>query len=298
MKAIPVLLLGGQGYVGSALAVHLQRAGVPVRSVDLGLRGTPGRPFNECRPYQSLTADELAAFGSVVLLAGHSSVGACEQSPEEAFANNVAGFVDLVHKLRGQKLLFASSISVYVSTHGRAASESEPLPEPVCYYDLHKQLIERYATLAYPNSYALRFGTVCGPSPNLRPELLLNSLVRSARRNGCVQVANRPVSRPLLGIGDLCRAVQAILTGAVPPGCYNLASFNATIGAVADYVAGYFGANCQEITAETKYDIRVDTGKLRQASGLEFQDDLPGLVAALERSHAFLPEPRSLCYGL
>jgi len=297
MTATPVLILGGQGYVGSALAGHLQRAGVPVRSVDLGLRGTPGPAPNECRPYQSLTADELGAFGSVVLLAGHSSVGACDCAPEEAFTNNVAGFVGLVHKLRGQQLLFASSISVYVRTHGRAAAEGEPLPEPVCYYDLHKQLIERYAALAYPSSYALRFGTVCGPSPNLRPELLLNSLVLSALRTGRIHVANRPVSRPLLGIGDLCRAVQVILTGAAPPGCYNLASLNATVGEVADEVARRLGADCQEVSAETKYDIRVDTGKFRRASGLDFRDDLPGLVTALERCHASPQKTRSPSHG-
>src|SRR5438445_737177 len=81
--------------------------------------------------------------------------------------------------------------------------------------------------LAYPNSYALRFGTVCGPSPNIRPELLLNSLVLSALTTGQIQVANRQVHRPLLGIGDLCRALKTIVTRPVPPGCYNLASTNA-----------------------------------------------------------------------
>jgi nucleoside-diphosphate-sugar epimerase len=281
MRPAPVLILGGQGYVGSALAGHLHAAGLPFRSVDLGLRGTPAPGVNQKRAYQELTADELVEFGSVVLLASHPSVAACEENPAEAHANNVDGFVGLVHRLRGQKLVYASSISVHVNTAGREAKESEPLPEPACYYDLHKQAIERYAALAYPHGYGLRFGTVCGPSPNLRDELLLNSLVRSALRQGRVEVANRAASRPLLGIGDLCRAVEAVLTRPVPPGRYHLASVNVTIGEAADYVARRFGVPCREVERPSAYDIRVDTGKFRSASGLEFRDDVPSLVEAL-----------------
>jgi nucleoside-diphosphate-sugar epimerase len=160
MKSPRVLVLGGQGYVGSALTAYLRTAGLDSESIDVGWRGIPGSAPNRRRRYQSLSADELAEFGSIILLAGHSSVGACNQEPRKAFANNVAGFAQLVHKLRGQKLVFASSISVYVNTVARAAVESHLLPAPVSYYDLHKQMIEQYAALAYPNSYALRFGTV------------------------------------------------------------------------------------------------------------------------------------------
>jgi nucleoside-diphosphate-sugar epimerase len=283
-----VLIAGGAGYIGSALAAHLQEAGLAVASVDIGLRGLFGSAPNQCRPYQSLTGAELEDYGSIILLAGHSSVPACDGAPVEAFHNNLAGFVGLVHKLQGQQLIFASSISVYVNTHGHAAAEADPLPNPVCYYDLHKQMLERYAALAYPNSYALRFGTICGPSPNLRNELLLNSLVHAAITTGTIQVANRAMSRPLLGINDLCRAVEVILTGAVPPGCYNLASVNAPIGAVADYVARYFDVPCTEVERPNRYDILVDTTKIRQATGLELRDDLPSLVLDLERHYIAL----------
>lgn len=289
MRATPVLILGGQGYVGSALAAHLQAADRPVRSVDLGMRGTPGLAPNQCRAYQDLTAEELAEFDSVVLLAGHSSVPACDRNPVEAHANNVSGFVDLIHKLRSQKLVYASSISVYINTCGRPATEDQPLPQPVSYYDLHKQVIERYAALAYPNSYGLRFGTVCGPSPNVRSELLLNSLVLSALTEGRIRVANRRAHRPLLGINDLCRAVEAILTQQIPSGCYNLASANARIGEVADLVASRFGVPCDEVERPNNYDIRVDTRKFCRTAGLEFRDDIPGLVESLR--HFYVNHP-------
>jgi nucleoside-diphosphate-sugar epimerase len=289
MRAEPVLVLGGQGYVGSALLGYLERAGLRPCSVDPGLRGVPLPATNQRRAYQELTAEELAAFGSVVLVAGHPSVPACDREPAAAFANNVAGFVELVHKLRGQKLVYASSISVYIDTHGQEADESVPLPQPVSAYDLHKQEIERYAALAYPNSYGLRFGTVSGPSPNLRSELLLNSLVLSALRQGRVRVANRAASRPLLGVNDLCRAVEAVLTRGVPPGRYNLASVNTRIAEVADEVARLLGVPCDEVECPNNYDIRVDTRRFRAAAGLEFQDDIPGLVESLRRFYLAAP---------
>src|SRR5262249_45203428 len=153
---------------------------------------------------------------------------------------NVAGFVDLVHKLRGQKLIFASSISVYVNSNNCLASENDPLPDAVSLYDLHKQMIERYAAIEYPNHYALRFGTVCGPSPNLRTDLLLNSLVRCAVHEGRLQIANPGVHRPILGIFDLCRAIEALVTGRLPSGTYNLASTNVQVGEVANWLARRF----------------------------------------------------------
>lgn len=283
-----VLILGGQGYVGSAVAAHLMAAGFDVRSVDPGLRGTPGPAPNDPRRYQELTAGELATAGAVILLGGHSTVTACAQEPDDAFANNVAGFVGLVHKLRGQKLVYASSISVYVRTD-RAATEDDPVPEPVAVYDLHKQTIERYAKLAYPNIYGLRFGTVCGPAPNIRTELLLNSLVRAAVTEGRVRVSNPATHRPILGVGDLCRAVEVVLTGPVPPGCYNLATANTRIGELAAWVAERFGVPLVEAIGQTPYDIRVSTDRFRAAADFEFRDTVAGLADALARHYAATP---------
>ena len=41
MNEAKVLILGGHGYVGSAVSAHLLEAGLDVQSVDLGFRGLP-----------------------------------------------------------------------------------------------------------------------------------------------------------------------------------------------------------------------------------------------------------------
>lgn len=281
MPVQSVLVLGGQGYVGSAVCGHLLARGLAVRSVDLGLRGEPGPAPSDRRAYQALTAEELGACDAVVLLAGHASVGACAADPAGAFANNVGGFVDLVHKLRGQVLVYASSVSVCGRTGPRAADEADPLPEALAPYDLHKQAIERYARLAYPAAYGLRFGTVCGPAPNLRPELLLNGLVRSAVRDGRVVVSSPGAHRAVLGVGDLGRAVETILAGRVPPGAYHLASACVRIGDAAERVARHFGVPVVEVPGATAYDVRVSTARFERGAGFAFTDTVDGLIDAL-----------------
>lgn len=295
MRSPAVLVLGGHGYIGSALVAHLESAGLIVQSVDLDRRGNPGAIAGEKKAYQDLAKDELEQFESVVLLAGHSSVADCDRWPANAFANNVSGFVELVHKLKDQKLIFASSISVYVNTDDRLAAEGEPLPEAVCLYDHHKQLIERYAALAYPHYYALRFGTVCGPSPNLRTDLLLNNMVRSALSDGYLQVANPHVHRPILGISDLCRAIEVLISDRLPPGRYNLASDNVQVGELAASLARHFDVPCIEVERPTKYDIQVSAEKFRRASGMEFRDTITSLTDSLEKAFTTSLDTARLC---
>jgi UDP-glucose 4-epimerase len=279
MNSPSVLILGGNGYIGSALAAYLPTQGITVSCIDNGLRHGPNPSAPPFRTFQDLTPGELASYDGIVLLAAHSSVSACDEQPRRAFANNVASFVDLVHKLQGQKLIFASSASVYIDTYGRPVDEFEPLPQPVSFYDLHKQVIEHYARVAYAeNYYALRFGTVCGPSPNMRWDQLLNSLVWSAVHRHEVEVANRALHRPILGIHDLCRAVGSLLTQSIEAGAYNLASANVAIGEVADYVARRLQVPCRDVERATRYDLQVSTVKFQQATGMTFRDSVEGLA--------------------
>lgn len=292
---LAVLILGGQGYVGGAVAAHLIAAGLAVRSVDPGWRGVTGPAPNDPRRHQDLSASELGEFDAVVHLAGHSTVAACAADPAGAFANSVGGFVDLVHKLRGQRLVYASSSSVYGRTR-HALDESVPLPPPSAYYDLHKQAVERYAAFAYPDAVGLRFGTVCGPAPNLRVETLLNGLVRAAVTRGRVEMANADFHRPLLGVGDLCRAIEAVLARSVPPGVYNLAGTNVRIGDLARRVAERFGVPVIPAAGHTPYDIRLNSDRFCRAAEFEFRDTVEGLTDALTAHYAArpaAPEPES-----
>jgi len=160
-----ILLIGGCGYIGSALYDKLKKS-YNVTSVDLEWFGNPGVD-NYQFDYKTLSR-ELSEFKTIVLMAGHSSAKMCETDSLSTLNNNVVNFVGLLSKLdKSHKLIYASSSSVY----GNASGEVDELNtecSPVNYYDWSKKQIDIYAQMSNVEYYGLRFGTVCGVSPNLR----------------------------------------------------------------------------------------------------------------------------------
>src|SRR4051812_24456684 len=95
-NANSMLIIGGCGYIGSALIRHLETLGLHPVSYDLELRGHPEGIENTRADYRELTAVDLEPFSAVVLLAGHSSVGDAAKDPGGAFWNNIVRFFELV----------------------------------------------------------------------------------------------------------------------------------------------------------------------------------------------------------
>jgi nucleoside-diphosphate-sugar epimerase len=83
----------------------------------------------------------------------------------------------------------------------------------------------------------LRKGTVCGYSPRMRLDLVVNTMFRTAVTDGVINVANPAIWRPILAIQDAASAyIRAIEASPSISGIFNIASGNFTIGEVADHV--------------------------------------------------------------
>ena len=109
-----ILLIGGSGYIGSRLQ----------ESLDVDVIDTNW--FNDseaCIDYRELTREDHSKYDTIILLAGHSSVKMSEGNLNSCFNNNVRNFIDLIEKLDKQKLIYASSSSVYGSVGGRTVNE-------------------------------------------------------------------------------------------------------------------------------------------------------------------------------
>lgn len=255
------LLIGGNGYIGSELS----------KCIDVTVAGRDDK-YNE------------ADYDTIILLAGHSSVAMCQNDPEGAWDSNVTWFTEILNRLRpDQRLIYASSGSVYNQI---ANSVDESCNQFNCsgMYDLTKHTIDNLALLSGKQTYGLRFATVNGYSDVLRVDVMLNKMVNDIKEVGKIFVSNKDLSRPILGIHDLCRAVQTIVESKDDKrGIYNLSSFSATVGDMAEAVVKEFGGEIVELPSTPHYVFNIDTTKFEEAYKFTFRDNLESILASLER---------------
>jgi UDP-glucose 4-epimerase len=279
-----ILILGGTGYIGSRLYLDLIKD-FEVDTIDLEWFGNYVNSNNLKRNYNSLIENELEKYDVVILLAGHSSVPMCLGNMTPSFRNNVVNFVELLGKLSHQKFIYASSSSVYGDTGAVPAKEDWDRFRPKNYYDLTKQEIDFYAELSNVEYYGLRFGTVNGPSPNLRIDIMINKMYHEAKQNGRIDIFNPHISRPILGIHDLCHSIKSIITGGDYRGVYNLASFNGVVQDIADNVGEHVKANITNMGNTLSYNFSIDTSKFKKIYQFKFKDTIESIVNELNADY-------------
>ena len=281
-----ILILGGNGYVGSRLRQVLCNDHF-VKSNDICWHAYD--ETSDRRDYHKLTREELAEFEVIVVLAGHSSVPSCIGDLSGPWRNNVTNFTDLVDKIDDQLIIYASSASVYGNSKpGEQHRETNNHFTPVNNYDVTKYALDQQAIIANLKGkrvIGLRFGTVNGWAPNLRVDVMINSMYHSVQNGTGIQVMNKHISRAMLGIEDLCRAMLHCIEQPVL-GIYNLASFNATVGEIAQAVSDKLGI---EITdrgnTANAYDFAIDTALFEQTFDFTFTATPATIVDSLIQNY-------------
>ena len=268
------LILGSEGYIGSALTHYLKGK---ITGIDI-LNGVD---------YCSLEKDYISSFKNIILLAGNSSVGSCNCEPHYSLNNNVVKFIKLIDKIStSQKLIYASSSSVYGNTNGAIATEESNTFIPINYYDLTKYTIDCYAKLSSVEYYGLRFGTVNGKTKNsslVRDDIMINAMMKNGIINGEIKSINPMTNRPILGIIDLCRAVQTILDGNDNRGIYNLASFNTNVFEVSEYIASKYNIKIESIldNSQKVYDFMISSDKFKNKYNFNFNDTIDSITDSI-----------------
>lgn len=299
-----ILIIGGCGYIGSELYQFLKNQGQIelVNTVDLEWFGNYSGSDNIKLDFTDLSKEILAEYDTVILLAGHSSVKMCHENLNGAFQNNVANFISLIQKLNKQQFIYASSSSVYGSINRSVMDETCEEYSAGNYYDFSKYEIDTYSKLyGKLEYYGLRFGTVNGPSPNFREDVMINAMFKTAKEKGKISIFNPHIRRPILGIHDLCRAVYSIIMDgdASKAGIYNLASFNSTVELIGTHVSDYLHVplKLQGDTAGA-YDFAISTAKFENTFNFEFKETAKTIIDKLKKrdetmfyTHRNLPKP-------
>ncbi|MCA3375999.1 MAG: SDR family oxidoreductase [Roseomonas sp.] len=273
LKSNRILLIGGNGYVGSFLFERLIFEGFSVAVCDLMIRGNPLQlPIGRI-DYNSLSSEFLERFDVVLWFAGHSSVGQSLQDPQGAIANNCLNLFSFAKRLSsGTKLIYASTASLYSSS-----DRSDPVAENGLIsipahnsYDISKFAFDYLAEHFLCGFFGLRMGTVSGFSPNLRSELIFNAMNISAFRDGVVRVKNADRYRSILFLGDLWDIICKLILTDIPSGFYNAGSYTATIGDLGRQIAQVWGARLIDEGISPTYSFKLDTSKIQSFCGIEF----------------------------
>lgn len=278
-----ILLLGGSGYIGSKFFSKC-KSKYTITSIDLNL--FQSTEYSYRLNYKNAVIKD---YDVIICLAGHSSVSMCEHSPQRSWTNNVDNFRKLCDNISNQKLIYASSASVYGSGSAMSSEDSPINFNPINHYDLQKITIDLIANKYIKegkNLIGLRFGTVNGASPYTRQELMLNSMVRNAIDEGHVNAKNMNIRRAVLGINDLIRALETIIENDIPAGQYNLSSFNSTVSILSHTVAKICGAELVIHPPDSvAYDFEMNTRKFESVADFVFKDTVESLVEELKENH-------------
>jgi nucleoside-diphosphate-sugar epimerase len=189
-----------------------------------------------------------------------------------------------------QKLVYASSASVYglYGAYGDTPNkESDPLPLiPKHHYDTIKRQMETIARTSAANTYGLRLGTVAGAAPHMRWELLVNKMVSDADKYGEIEYTD--ARRSVLGINDLCRAMQKIIQCDLRyqerHQLFNMASFHCTIKELAMRVADATSNSIKvkRTSKQALYQFTLDTHRFETIFSFRFRDTLDNIVSSLQ----------------
>jgi len=268
-----ILVTGNLGYIGPVLTRELVARGHEVHGFDSGVYA---RFASEPLPHlasQTLadlrdTAAVRRAIGrceAVIHLAAMSNDPLGELDPAVTRSVNLDATLELIEASRARMLVFYSSASVY-GVNSAPCAENASL-HPLTLYSELKVAAER-AALESPNALVQRNGTVHGPAPVIRGDLLLNAMVASALVTGrIVLTTTAATKRPVIDVRDLAMLTADLLERHVT-GLFNVASTNMSVGDAATLVARATGAEIveQHGGADAR-DYAMDTAKVRERLG-------------------------------
>lgn len=207
-----VLVTGGCGYVGTKLTTALlDRTPHQVTVIDTMWFGNhlPAHPRLTVRPLDVRQIDtlDLSSFDTIFHLANIANDPSVELNPYSSWEVNVLAGMRLVDRAARQgvrQFIFASSASVYgLKSEPRVTEDLELLP--LSEYNKTKMVAER-VVLSYADAMVttiIRPATVCGYSPRMRLDVVVNMLTLQALTKGAVRVLGGEQTRPNIHIDDL-----------------------------------------------------------------------------------------------
>lgn len=278
-----ILVTGGCGYVGSVLVPKLARK-YPVVVLDTLWFGNPLKGIKNVTCVHGDIRDRglmyslLDGVTDVIHLASIANDPSAELDPALTWAVNQGATENLVRAARergGRRFIYASTSSVYGVKEEEKVTEDLPLT-PVTVYAKSKAESEKSVLGAASPDFttvALRSATVCGVSPRMRFDVIVNIMARLAVTQRLITVHGGGQYRPNVHIEDITDLYVALLEAPAEKlngKVYNFGGPNHTVLEIAQMAQ-------EEIGGEIKIDpnaidprsYRITSELIKKELGLE-----------------------------
>ncbi|OGT09908.1 MAG: NAD-dependent dehydratase [Gammaproteobacteria bacterium GWE2_42_36] len=285
-----ILVIGGAGYIGSALLPKLLNAGYKVRLLDIFMFGEkPILPYLGHKNLEVFKADFRQMDKVVEAVRGAQEVihlgaivgdPACDLNENLTVEVNLLATKMIAEVCKGfgvRRFIFASTCSVYGASDCELNERSKL--NPVSLYAKSKIASERVLMDLADDCFhpvLLRFGTVFGNSGRIRFDLVVNALTAKAYFDKQITVYGGDQWRPFVHVDDAAEGIMCALRAplnVVSCEKFNVGdnALNRTIGEVGQLINEFIpDAELLEMGKDRdKRNYRVDFSKINRRLGFK-----------------------------
>ena len=267
-----ILVTGGCGYVGSVLVPKLLGIGHEVLVIDDQWFGNflPSNPALQVtkKTIADINPEDLRGVEIVIHLANVANDPSVEINPTFSWEVNVlhtTQFLELCRRSGSvKKFMYASSGSVYgVKNESNVTEDLELVP--ISAYNKTKMSAERVC-LSYQNDFevfCIRPATVCGVSPRMRFDVVVNMFIMQAFMKNKITVLGGDQVRPNIHIEDMAGVyIHFLNNNGLTPGIYNAGFENISVLDIAKMVQDRFKVAVDVKPSIDPRSYRQDSTKL------------------------------------
>lgn len=261
-----ICITGGAGYVGSSLVPQLLKKGHAVTVLDTFWYGdylpeheNLVKIKGDIREKKDL-ARAVMSTQAVIHLACVSNDPSFDLNPslgEDINLKPLPLIIEEMFNAKSRRLIYASSSSIYGVSDLLDVREDAP-KSPLTDYSKYKLQCEEMLQREPMNWTILRPATVCGMSPRMRLDVVVNALTISALAKNKITLYGRDQKRPNINIKDMCSAYDWVLDNpkATKHKTYNVGFENMRLTQIAELVSDVCGEGKTEIEEVETNDPR------------------------------------------
>ncbi len=302
-RKMKISIIGGAGYVGSSLVPHLLKKGHVVTVFDtfwygdyLGTHPKLTKIKGDMRDSKAMMS-ALKGQEAVIHLACVSNDPSFDLNPKLGRSINYDCFkniLSMVNEAEVNRFVYASSSSVYGVKLEDQVTEGM-VCAPLTDYSKFKLACEfELKAFGTGGSWTIvRPATVCGYSPRMRFDLIVNILTLDAIKKKKMTVHGGFQMRPNLNIKDMVRAYETIILAPeakVNEKTYNVGGENMNLEIIAHTIRDALRDKDIEIVREHSRDERsykINSDLIKRELGFEPERRLHGAVNSIKDAIEF-----------